>query len=52
VIRADDVKPSQLAYFSAAAESLALVQGEIEELTVAAEAEYRSDFIVISLLPV
>jgi hypothetical protein len=28
-------------YHSIAAEALSLVQGEIEELTVAAEAEYR-----------
>jgi hypothetical protein len=28
-------------YFSAAAEALSTVQGEIEELSVAAEGEYR-----------
>ena len=32
---------AQLMFFSVAAESLSAVQGEIEELSVAAEGEYR-----------
>lgn len=32
---------SQLMFFSIAAESLSSIQGEIEELSVAAEGEYR-----------
>jgi hypothetical protein len=32
---------AQLLYFSIAAESLSAVQGEIEELSVAAEGEFR-----------
>jgi hypothetical protein len=32
---------AQLLYFSVAAEALSSVQGEIEELSVAAEGEYR-----------
>ena len=32
---------SQLYFYNAAAESLSAVQGDIEELTVAAEGEYR-----------
>jgi hypothetical protein len=34
----------QLMFYAAAAESLSLVQGEIEELSLAAEGEYRSVF--------
>jgi murein L,D-transpeptidase YcbB/YkuD len=37
----NDLAKAQLVYHSVAAESLSLLQGEIEELTVAAEAEYR-----------
>jgi hypothetical protein len=32
----------QLMFYAAAAESLSVVQGEIEELSLAAEGEYRS----------
>ena len=34
---------AQLIFFSTAAEALNSVQGEVEELSVAAEGEYRSD---------
>jgi len=37
----NELVKAQLLYFSIAAESLAAVQGEIEELSVAAEGEYR-----------
>jgi len=37
----NDLAKAQLTFHSVAAESLSLVQGEIEELNVAAEAEYR-----------
>ena len=36
-----DGAPVQLTFYATAAESLAAVQGEIEELSVAAEGEYR-----------
>jgi hypothetical protein len=36
-----DLYSLQLLYFSSAAEALSSVQGEIEELSVAAEGEYR-----------
>jgi hypothetical protein len=35
-------------YFSTAAESLSGLQGEIEELSVAADGEYRSAYISLS----
>lgn len=35
--------PIQLVYFASAAEALSSTQGEIEELSVAAEGEYRYD---------
>ncbi|CAA7270829.1 unnamed protein product [Cyclocybe aegerita] len=38
----NELVKSQLVYFSAAAEALSTVQGEIEELSVAAEGEYSS----------
>lgn len=37
----NELVKAQLLYFSVAAEALAAVQGEIEELSVAAEGEYR-----------
>ncbi|KAJ7668325.1 BAR domain-containing family protein [Mycena rosella] len=37
----NELAKAQLLYFSAAAESLSAVQGEIEELSVAADGEYR-----------
>ncbi|TFK35860.1 BAR domain-containing family protein [Crucibulum laeve] len=37
----NELAKAQLLYFSAAAEALSTVQGEIEELSVAAEGEYR-----------
>ncbi|KAL0948145.1 hypothetical protein HGRIS_010762 [Hohenbuehelia grisea] len=37
----NELVKAQLIYFNAAAESLSAVQGEIEELSVAAEGEYR-----------
>lgn len=39
---------SQLTYFATAAEALSGVQGEIEELSVAAEGEYR--FVIFSFI--
>ncbi|KAI0027970.1 BAR domain-containing family protein [Vararia minispora EC-137] len=39
----NELVKAQLAYFAAAAEALNTVQGEIEELAVAAEGEYRSE---------
>jgi hypothetical protein len=36
-------------YFSTAAESLSGLQGEIEELSVAADGEYRSAYISLLL---
>jgi len=38
----NELVKAQLIYFSTAAEALSSVQGEIEELSVAAEGEYRS----------
>jgi hypothetical protein len=38
-------------YFSAAAESLSGLQGEIEELSVAAEGEYRYAFHALLTYP-
>lgn len=37
----NELVKAQLVYFSDAAEALSAVQGEIEELGVAAEGEYR-----------
>lgn len=37
----NELAKAQLMYFSAAAESLSQVQGDLEELSVAAEGEYR-----------
>jgi hypothetical protein len=37
----NELAKAQLIYFSSAAEALSAVQGEIEELSVAAEGEYR-----------
>jgi len=37
----NELVKNQLVYFAAAAEALSLVQGEIEELSLAAEGEYR-----------
>ena len=37
----NELVKAQLAYFAAAADALSTVQGEIEELAVAAEGEYR-----------
>jgi len=37
----NELAKAQLVYFSTAAESLSALQGEIEELSVAAEGEYR-----------
>jgi len=37
----NELVKAQLMYFSIAAEALSSVQGEIEELSVAAEGEYR-----------
>jgi hypothetical protein len=34
-------------FYAAAAESLSLVQGEIEELSIAAEGEYRSVTLIM-----
>ena len=38
---------AQLAYHTAAAEALGAIQGDIEELSVAAEGEYRFVFHLI-----
>lgn len=37
----NELTKAQLLYFSAAAEALSAAQGDIEELSVAAEGEYR-----------
>jgi hypothetical protein len=39
----NELAKAQLLYYNAAAEALSTVQGEIEELSVAAEGEYRLD---------
>jgi hypothetical protein len=38
----NELAKAQLHYFSAAAEALASAQGEMEDLSIAAEGEYRS----------
>ncbi|KAG5327938.1 hypothetical protein C0989_010954, partial [Termitomyces sp. Mn162] len=38
----NELAKAQLLYFSTAAEALSTVQGEIDELSVAAEGQYRS----------
>lgn len=37
----NELVKAQLVYFSTAAEALSAVQGEIEDLSIAAEGEYR-----------
>lgn len=37
----NELVKAQLAYSAASAEALSLIQGDIEELSVAAEGEYR-----------
>jgi hypothetical protein len=37
----NELVKAQLVYFSTASEALAGIQGEVEELSVAAEGEYR-----------
>lgn len=37
----NELVKAQLAYFSAGADALSAIQGDIEELSVAAEGEYR-----------
>jgi hypothetical protein len=39
----NELAKAQLVYYNTAAEALSAVQGEIEELAVAAEGEYRSE---------
>ncbi|KAF8332213.1 hypothetical protein F5887DRAFT_47489 [Amanita rubescens] len=45
----NELAKAQLVYFSAAAEALSTVQGEIEELSVAAEGEYSLATTEVSL---
>ncbi|KAF7309795.1 hypothetical protein MIND_00351400 [Mycena indigotica] len=45
----NELAKAQLAYFSAAAESLNSIQGEVEELSVAAEGEYSPATIEVPL---
>lgn len=44
----NELVKAQLAYHTAAAEALGAIQGDIEELSVAAEGEYRFVFHFIS----
>jgi hypothetical protein len=43
----NELAKAQLLYYNAAAEALSTVQGEIEELSVAAEGEYRWDDVPV-----